>query len=108
MYQQVQTTEAIEFRQTQTFRNMTFNQRDKWERVQQLIQNIPVGTECTIKVQVNHTRKGVVIGHTKTGNIKMRCELGRVFKTAYISSSLTKSHDFWLVGRRFFSDVKFH
>jgi hypothetical protein len=107
MFKQVQTTAANEFRQTFEFKHMTYNQRDKWERVQMLIQNVPVGTECTIKM-TGQTRNGVVIGHTKTGQIKMRCELGRVWKTAYVSSSLTKSHDFWLVGSRFFSNVTFH
>jgi len=90
---------------------MTNAQKDKQQRVEQIVTNIPVGTqfqECyngyngTI---INNT--GVVIGHTKTGNIKLETKHGVKMKTKYHFQCLDKSFNFQIAGGAYRHFVQF-
>lgn len=78
-------------------------QKDKQERVERMIANIPAGTEFEIyTIGYNGKRiedTGVVVGHTKSGNVKLETTYGRKFKTSYHFQKLDKSSSFDVAGR---------
>ena len=68
-----------------------------------MIANIPVGTEFEIyTIGFNGKRitdTGVVVGHTKSGNVKLETTFGRKLKTLYHFQKLDKSGSFDLAER---------
>lgn len=82
---------------------MRYNtQQEKRNKVEQMVANIPVGTKFVeylmgVKgpLQVS---QGVVIGHTKSGNIKLQTAGGRVFKTKYHFQMVDKDSRFDVAG----------
>lgn len=59
---------------------------EKQQKVAQIVSNIPVGTKFVEYYNGFNKRKvceGVVIGHTKSGNIKLESTGGFRKKTAY-------------------------
>jgi len=78
-------------------------QNDKQERVERMITNIPVGTQFEMyTIGFNGKRitdTGVVIGHTKSGNVKLETTYGRKLKTSYHFQKLDKSASFDVAGR---------
>lgn len=78
-------------------------QNDKQERVEQMIANIPVGTQFEMYTNSfkgkRITNTGVVVGHTKSGNIKLETTSGSKFKTTYHFQKLDKSSSFDVSGR---------
>lgn len=66
---------------------------EKQQRVEQILANIPVGTKYVEYYNGFNKRKvseGVVIGHTKSGNIKLESNGGFRMKTAYHFQKLSK------------------
>lgn len=65
--------------------------------------NIPVGTQFEMYTigfkgkRIENT--GVVVGHTKSGNVKLENTYGTKFKTSYHFQKLDKSSSFDVAGR---------
>jgi hypothetical protein len=76
--------------------------KEKQHSIEQLKVNIPVGTKFNEYIMGFKGRReiseGVVIGHTKSGNIKLQRNGGGVFKTKYHFQKLDKWSSFEVVG----------
>ena len=68
-----------------------------------MIANIPVGTEfaiCSVSFKGKRILDtGVVVGHTKSGNIKLQTKSGRKLNTTYHFQKLDKSSNFEIAGK---------
>jgi len=76
---------------------MRYNtKKEKQQKVGQIVANIPVGTkyvEYFTGFKGRHkVSEGVVIGHTKSGNIKLESNGGTRMKTAYHFQKLRKTY----------------
>lgn len=82
---------------------MRYNtQQDKRNKVEEIVANIPVGTkfvEYFAGFKGRHeVSRGIVIGHTKSGNIKLERNTGSVMKTKYHFQKVDKHCNFYVAG----------
>lgn len=76
---------------------MRYNtKKEKEQKVAEIVANIPVGTtfvEYFTGFKGRHkVSEGVVIGHTKSGNIKLQSNHGTRMKTAYHFQKVNKAY----------------